>query len=235
MANGCSILLYEIFSASLRCSVYTLFPITSISNREPALMQFHLTFFCFYYMVGPFFTTGFFLIVSIFRIKKPHIFNMHFILRYAFDISYTLPQIVAFWVYTITGLGVYVIFRYVINRKTNDVPASVTAITHFNCVVDGIKQQIPLEQILYIESLENYIKVITTAKTYLARLPMKDAEESLPKPAFIRISRSHIVNTAHIATMDGENISIRDQQLKVGKVYKRYVEDQLNAIRMKNS
>ena len=39
-------------------------------------------------------------------------FNMNFILRTEFDIPRSLPYLVNFWVYTVTGLGVYVTYRY---------------------------------------------------------------------------------------------------------------------------
>jgi DNA-binding LytR/AlgR family response regulator len=56
---------------------------------------------------------------------------------------------------------------------------------------------------------------------------MKEAEDKLPTPAFIRISRSHIINTMYVVSFEGETIKTRDHTLKVGKVYKRYVEERL--------
>jgi LytTr DNA-binding domain len=166
--------------------------------------------------------------------------NMHFILVYGFHQTDTLPKILTFWVFTLTGLGVYVIFLYlrtVQSGKPNEkiIPLS-NAIqpTHFNCIVDGVEKQIPLDQILYVESLENYVKVNTTQKTHLVRLSMKEAEAELPKPWFLRISRSHIVNTSRIEAIDHTNAKINGQFFKIGKVYKRYVEEQL-AVNSKNS
>jgi DNA-binding LytR/AlgR family response regulator len=95
--------------------------------------------------------------------------------------------------------------------------------------VDGEEKQIPLDQILYVESLENYVKVNTAQKTHLVRLSMKEAEAKLPKP-FLRISRSHIVNTSRIEAVDQTNVKINGQFFKIGKVYKRYVEEQLAPI-----
>ncbi len=158
--------------------------------------------------------------------------NMHFILLYVFNENDSLPKILEFWVYTLAGLGTFIIF------KNQDVIKGVRSIqpdpfsstvepTHFVCMIDGIKEQIPLSQILYVESLENYIKVITLKKTFIVRLSLKEAEERLPKPGFIRISRSHIVNTSHSVTLTQEKIKVGQQELKIGKVYKRYVEEQL--------
>ncbi|MBD0255946.1 MAG: LytTR family transcriptional regulator DNA-binding domain-containing protein, partial [Cytophagales bacterium] len=143
-------------------------------------------------------------------------FNTHYILRTGFGVTRTLPHIVSFWVYTVTGLGVYVIFRYLQTARNGPapVPPSPTApaaVTppepvparepaFFQCIADGMPQAIAHDQILYLESLENYVKVVTGPKTYLIRLTMKEAEARLPKPPFLRISRSHLVNTAHIGS-----------------------------------
>jgi hypothetical protein len=158
--------------------------------------------------------------------------NMHFILVYGFHQTYTLPNILTFWVFTLTGLGVYVIFLYlrtIQDGKSNEkilTESNGVQATHFNCIVDGVEKKIPLNQILYVESLENYVKVNTAQKTHLVRLSMKETEAKLPKP-FLRISRSHIVNTSRIEAVDQTNVKINGQLFKIGKVYKRYVEEQL--------
>jgi len=48
------------------------------------------------------------------------------------------------------------------------------------------------------------VKVITARKTHLVRLSLKEAESKLPKPQFLRISRSHIINTFCVQTINGE-------------------------------
>lgn len=160
--------------------------------------------------------------------------NMYLILDRVFHIEHTLPHILSFWVYTITGLGVYVIFRYLhvieveplnkppVGTTTGEPPVK----SHFICTIDGIRQSIPCQDIVFIESLENYIKVNTMQKKYLVRLTLKEAEERLPK-SFIRISRSHILNRTHITGQEGDTVQMKDLGFKIGKVYKRYVEEQL--------
>ncbi len=162
--------------------------------------------------------------------------NMHYVLSTGFGITRTLPHIVSFWVYTVTGLGVYVIFRYLHGTRSSPlpeppapwpVPAGVGELGFFDCVVDGVPQAIPCAGILYLESLENYVKVITGQKTHLVRLTLKEAEARLPKPPFLRISRSHIVNTAHIRYAGPDTLHVGGANLRIGKVYKRSVEAQL--------
>jgi hypothetical protein len=159
--------------------------------------------------------------------------NMHLILSYGFQQTDTLPQILSFWILTLTGLGVYVIFLYLQTpAQTNEVKQLIVENeqarpSFFNCMIDGIETQIPADQILYIESLENYVKLHSTKKMYIIRLSLKEAEMKLPKPNFLRISRSCIVNTSLIEGYEQNSILIKGKSLKIGKVYKRYVEEQL--------
>ena len=160
-------------------------------------------------------------------------FSMYLILDRVFSVQRALPHILSYWLYTITGLGVYVLFRYLhvivppsVGQRSDGKSTDDRQPTHFTCTIDGIKQNIACQDILFVESLENYIKVNTRQKSYLVRLTLKEAEERLPN-SFIRISRSHILNTAYITAQDGEMIRMNDLSFRIGKVYKRYVEDQL--------
>ncbi len=159
--------------------------------------------------------------------------NMHNILSAQFNVTRTLPYIVSFWVYTVTGLGVYVLYHLQVKRyapapasppMSRSVPTEAATLV---CVVNGETQAIPCADILYVESLENYVKVNTQSKAYITRLTLKEAEERLPKPLFVRISRSHIVNTNRIETVGQDMVKIGPAELRIGKVYKRYVAGQL--------
>lgn len=160
-------------------------------------------------------------------------FNMNFILQTEFTIARPLPYLVNFWVYTVTGLGVYVTYRHLrtnqkrVDQPTIVPPATAVEASDFQCMVEGNRQLIPHAQIQYIESLENYVKIITKSKTYVTRLTLKEAEERLPKKQFIRISRSYIINATQVDRKEADTVWIGLKELPIGKVYKRYVDDQL--------
>jgi ABC-type nickel/cobalt efflux system permease component RcnA len=158
--------------------------------------------------------------------------NMFFILHFGFEVANPFPQIMNFWIYTLLGLGVYMIYRYLkIHREKVPNPHSQDqehiGASQFIFMADGKKHLIPYEKILYLESLENYIKVHTPQKSFIVRMPLKEAELELPSPFFLRISRSHIINTQHIESFHQDSLKTGGKVFKVGKVYKKYVEDQL--------
>ncbi|GAA4470046.1 hypothetical protein GCM10023189_58040 [Nibrella saemangeumensis] len=170
-------------------------------------------------------------------------FNMNFILHTEFGISRSLPYIVSFWVYTVTGLGVYITYKYLRSLNQPATPASPPATldtvqpvtsgpapeepASFLCMVDGERLDIAYPDILYIESLENYLKIFTKTKPYIIRLTLKEAEARLPRRLFVRISRSHIVNLTHATRADQDTVKVGEKELRIGKVYKRHVLEQL--------
>ncbi len=157
--------------------------------------------------------------------------NMHLVLVLGFDLKDTLPQLLSFWVFTLAGLGVYVLFRYVHliqpDKPTPPATEQSPPSAFLRCVIDGTERLIPWQQIQYIESLENYVRIKTSDKTYIARLSLKEAEAKLPRPAFLRISRSHIVHSVFITRATADAVFIQQQSFKIGKVFKRYVLEHL--------
>ena len=102
---------------------------------------------------------------------------------------------------------------------------------HFICNADGKSYRLSYHEIIYLESLENYIRVHTKARPIIVRMPLKQAEQILPRTSFVRISRSHIVNVSHIQTLGDEALTINGERFKIGKVYKKYVAEQMSATR----
>lgn len=160
--------------------------------------------------------------------------NMHYILRKGFGVENTLPKLISFWVYVLTGLGVYVLFRYV--RLDNQQPSAFIQIADpiakssesFTCIVDSETITISHASIIYMESMENYVKIYTPSKVYVTRCTLKQAEERLPKPYFIRISRSHIIHRAYLKDYTPDNVKVGSESFSIGKVYKRHVAELLN-------
>ena len=87
---------------------------------------------------------------------------------------------------------------------------------------DGDVKQIKFEEILFIQSLGNYLKIVTPVKTYVTLKTTKETEEILPKTQFIRIHKSFIVNLEKICAVKGEEVMVDKHTLPIGKTYKKY-------------
>jgi DNA-binding LytR/AlgR family response regulator len=80
--------------------------------------------------------------------------------------------------------------------------------------------KIPIAEILYIESLKDYIKVVTATRTIVTKQPISSIEEMLPKDHFLRIHRSYIVALHKIETYTTELIGIGKQEFPISRMYR---------------
>lgn len=92
--------------------------------------------------------------------------------------------------------------------------------------------RVDYDSILYIEGLENYIKIICENKTVVTMSTMKALESSLPAANFMRIHRSYIVNMDKVESVRDFCFQIKAHRLQVGKSYKKSV---INLIKEKYS
>src|SRR5579862_356419 len=88
--------------------------------------------------------------------------------------------------------------------------------------------KILLNDILYIEGLNDYIKIIASAKTIVTKHLLSSLEETLPKDAFIRIHRSFIIAVNKIDSYDADTIQIGEKELPIGRLFKHDVNKLLN-------
>jgi len=80
--------------------------------------------------------------------------------------------------------------------------------------------KIALDDILYIESLKDYIKVVTINKTIITKQSISSLEEMLPKDSFTRIHRSYIISLDKIESYTSELIEIAKQELPISRMYR---------------
>jgi DNA-binding LytR/AlgR family response regulator len=84
--------------------------------------------------------------------------------------------------------------------------------------------KVALNDILYIESIKDYIKVVTVTNTVITKQSISSAQEMLPKEMFIRIHRSYIVALNKIESYNNELVWIAKQELPISRMYRHEVE-----------
>ncbi len=82
--------------------------------------------------------------------------------------------------------------------------------------------RIKIDDILYIEGLKDYIKIITAEKNTLTLQSLKAIEEELTNHGFIRIHRSYVVPMDKIDAIRKNSIKIGKEELPVGESYKEH-------------
>ena len=87
--------------------------------------------------------------------------------------------------------------------------------------------KILLNEILFIESLKDYIKIHTTNKTIITQVPISDIERRLPEN-FLRVHRSFIIAKDKITAYTQHDFEIGKYQIPIGRNYKAAVSKIFN-------
>lgn len=86
--------------------------------------------------------------------------------------------------------------------------------------VNKRKVKVFLHEILYIESLKEYIRITTPGKSILTKYQLNQIEELLARNNFLRIHRSFIVARDKIETFSATDVEIGSKHLPIGRNYK---------------
>ena len=90
--------------------------------------------------------------------------------------------------------------------------------------------KILLKEILFIESLKDYIKIHTVNKTIVTQVPISSIEQRLPE-SFLRIHRSFIIAKDKITAYTQHDFEIGKYQIPIGRNYKAAVAKVFNTPR----
>ncbi|HYJ38492.1 MAG TPA: LytTR family DNA-binding domain-containing protein [Chitinophagaceae bacterium] len=80
-----------------------------------------------------------------------------------------------------------------------------------------------LNDILYIESMKDYVKVFTTHGMLMTKQSITSVEAMLPESGFIRAHRSYIVSIKKINSFTNEVIGINKAEIPIGKLFRNQV------------
>lgn len=89
--------------------------------------------------------------------------------------------------------------------------------------------KIYLDEIEYIESQKEYVKIVSSAQTILTKYSITQLENELPAKEFIRTHRSFIVNRKKILSFTHQEIVLNDKHIPIGRLYRDSTIAQLNS------
>ena len=120
--------------------------------------------------------------------------------------------------------------RYVRQDKQPDKASAAPGIDQTSgiSVKSGYRTiRINTDDILYIESLKDYIKIIMTDDTIMTKYRIGDMENELSAKGFLRIHRSFIVNLKQVSAFTASDVEIGKTELPIGDSYRRLVTKRL--------
>jgi DNA-binding LytR/AlgR family response regulator len=88
---------------------------------------------------------------------------------------------------------------------------------------DRRMQKINFDDLLYIESYSDYIKIYLSDSVIVTRETITAIEAKLPKARFLRIHRSYIVALEHIQSFTNDHVTVNRKALSISRSYKKEV------------
>jgi DNA-binding LytR/AlgR family response regulator len=83
---------------------------------------------------------------------------------------------------------------------------------------NGVLVKVPPTQILYIQSMQNYIEIhLENRKRIIVHYTLKNILDQLPTDEFLQIHKSYIVNTKYITHIDGATLYLNEISLPIAR------------------
>lgn len=89
------------------------------------------------------------------------------------------------------------------------------------------KYRISISDILYLEAMKDYTRIVTRTAQYLVLNAISKMMEQLPEGRFIRIHRSFMVNRQHVSAFKGDTIHVLAHELPVSRQYRNILRKTL--------
>lgn len=86
--------------------------------------------------------------------------------------------------------------------------------------VSGQLIKVMHNELLYAQSIKDYIQLHTTKGRYLTHMTMKYLSELLPSSRFLRVHRSYLINRSYVERIDRNMVVIKDEKIPVGDNYR---------------
>lgn len=84
--------------------------------------------------------------------------------------------------------------------------------------------KINIDEILFLEGMKEYIKVITVDKTYITHKSLTSLSEELPVDRFIRIHKSYTIAIDKVKSIEGNRIQIHSYTIPIGRNFSKNVK-----------
>jgi len=96
--------------------------------------------------------------------------------------------------------------------------------------VDKSMQKVFVNEILYVESRRDYVKVfLSTGKSFLAKQSISSMINLLSEQSFLRVHRSFLVSVDKITGYNNNDIQLGSLEIPIGKLYKQQVMEAINS------
>jgi len=89
--------------------------------------------------------------------------------------------------------------------------------------------KILIDEILYVESLKDYVRIFAADKQIITKQTITSLEEMLPESGFFRVHRSYVVSQNKIDSWNQHAVFIGKTEIPVGPLYRQEIIRRLTA------
>ncbi|UWY27815.1 LytTR family DNA-binding domain-containing protein [Flavobacterium sp. TR2] len=113
------------------------------------------------------------------------------------------------------------------NLKNNIKVETSKGDSHIFIKVDKKMMKINIEEILFVEGMKEYIKVVTPDKTYITHKSLTSLSEELPADRFLRIHKSYVIALNKVKSIEGNRVQIQSYNIPIGRNYSKEVKNKI--------
>ena len=88
-------------------------------------------------------------------------------------------------------------------------------------------EKILLEELQFVEAMQNYVQLHTTRGKFTTLLSLKSILKELPSTHFLQVHKSFLVAINSVATIEGHMIRIGTHQIPISRSYQKEVEHRI--------
>jgi len=107
------------------------------------------------------------------------------------------------------------------DKTTSASPADTAGRDYFFVKTDTHIEKVTSSEVLYVEGMGDYWRIITKNKRIMTLMNARGIEEVLPERQFCRVHRSYFVAIGKIDSIERRHIKIADQRIPIGDTYQK--------------
>lgn len=115
-------------------------------------------------------------------------------------------------------------------RKLSVTPPIVAGLSYIFIKTDKRLVRIDLEDLLYVETVGDYVLFKTKDQQHIVHSSLKGIDEKLQHPNFLKVHRSYIVNLTKIVDIEENTLVIEKKVIPVSRAHKGLLMQKINLI-----
>jgi len=111
-------------------------------------------------------------------------------------------------------IAVNKIYDDIISKQSNELQTHIFVKTEYRI------ENIPVNEILYVEGMQNYLQIVLHGKKIMTKQSFKSLLQQLPRGLFIQVHKSWVVAIAHIESVERNRIKIAGEMIPIGDTFR---------------